>query len=399
MAVPGSIVARRGGQRMPLFVTVVLGGVGWTGLVALAASMLSADPPRAGFDLALVLEAGRRVAQGGSPYDPVLLAETRIPSAVDLFFAYPPVVAQAAALAAAVPLGAALAGLWVAAVATLGFGLHRLVAAAGLANPTAAEGLALAVLPFVAPFAVALLFGNLDAFFPAAFAALLWWAVSPSRSAALAAGVAIGLATVAKLSPGVVLFWLAMRALRIRRLEGPAHPRAPLAVALATIAMALLLSYVVGGIGPWQEYLGVAQAVSGAALVDPRNIGPASQLALWLKAGEEAARAMHLGVVALAGITAALAAWRVDNPEASLFVAALASLVLLPLTWFHYPAVLLPFATSRLIGQAGKGVRAWAWAPIALVVALLALAWPVLLWLSVALVGVGVLAGRRLVPS
>ncbi len=286
MAVPGSIVARRGGQRMLLLVIVVLGGVGWTGLGALAASMLSADPPRAGFDLALVLEAGRRVAEGRSPYDPVLLAGARIPSAVDLFFAYPPVVAQVAALAAAVPLGAALAGLWVAAVATLGWALDRLAAAAHLAKPTAAEGLALAVLPFVAPFAVALLFGNLDALFPAAFAALLWWAVSPSRSAALAAGVAIGLATVAKLSPGFVLLWLAMRALRIRRLEGSAHPKAPLAVALATITLALLLSFVVGGIGPWQEYVRVAQTVSGAALVDPRNIGPASQLALWLKAGE-----------------------------------------------------------------------------------------------------------------
>ncbi len=389
MAVRGSIIPRPGAQRMLLLAGLVLGVVGWTGLAALAAALLAVDPPRAGFDLALVLEAGRRVAAGRSPYEPVLLAGST-PSAVDLFFAYPPVVAQAAALAAAVPLGAALLGLWVAAVAGLGWGFWRLAAAARFGDASSTAGLFLALMPFVAPFAVALLFGNLDALFPAVFGALLVWAVARSRSAAFAAGVAVGLATLAKLSPGTAILWLAVRATRRRdRLHG-SGPGAVLAAALATMVLVVVVSLIAGGIGPWQEYLAVSQVVSGAALLDPRNIGPAAQVALWLGAGETAARAIHVAVVVLAVGGTLIAARAVDDPAASLFIAALASLVVLPLTWFHYPAVLVSFAVWRLMAPVGDGVRAWGWAPAALVVALVAVAWPVLLWLAVASVAVGV---------
>jgi hypothetical protein len=59
---------------LPAVAWVVLGLIGWTALVALASRMLATQPPTAGFDLELLLEAGRRVAAGQSPYDPALVS-------------------------------------------------------------------------------------------------------------------------------------------------------------------------------------------------------------------------------------------------------------------------------------------------------------------------------------
>src|SRR4051794_13378497 len=61
----------------------------WAGVAALAFTLYAMSPPRAGFDLELLLAAGRRVAAGASPYDPALLGAS-VPTALDLFYSYPP---------------------------------------------------------------------------------------------------------------------------------------------------------------------------------------------------------------------------------------------------------------------------------------------------------------------
>jgi len=50
------------------------GIIGWLGLLWIGATLYAATPPKAGFDLELLLRAGRDVAAGRSPYDPALVA-------------------------------------------------------------------------------------------------------------------------------------------------------------------------------------------------------------------------------------------------------------------------------------------------------------------------------------
>src|SRR2546427_456490 len=71
----GGVAARvvRGPAGLPAVAWVVVGVIGWTALAALAARLLATQPPSAGFDLELLLEAGRRIAAGQSPYDPALV--------------------------------------------------------------------------------------------------------------------------------------------------------------------------------------------------------------------------------------------------------------------------------------------------------------------------------------
>ncbi|HXG39547.1 MAG TPA: hypothetical protein VNJ28_01260, partial [Candidatus Limnocylindrales bacterium] len=175
MLAPGRALARPlGDARFRLLAWLVVGGAGWLLLAGLAVAMLSETPPTAGFDLALVLEAGRRVAAGGSPYDPALAAGSAALEAADLFHTYPPPVAQAASIASAVPLPVALGALWVAAVG----GLAGVAAALARRLEPSMPPLdvvvpVVALAPYVFPFSVALLFGNLDALYPLAFGLLL----------------------------------------------------------------------------------------------------------------------------------------------------------------------------------------------------------------------------------
>src|SRR5213593_1676384 len=74
-------------------IMVMAGIAGWAGVIALGTRLYDSIPPRAGFDLEVLLAAGRRVAQGLSPYEPAMLAG-RVPSAEDLFYSYPPPAAQ-----------------------------------------------------------------------------------------------------------------------------------------------------------------------------------------------------------------------------------------------------------------------------------------------------------------
>src|SRR5207253_11345723 len=110
---------------------------------------------------------GRRRAIRLRPCDPAMLAG-QAPSAEDLFYSYSPPVAQYLSLFAGVPSPllliawglAAVAGLLVAAVA-IARALDT-TAEGRLADQLRTVGLPiLAIAPFVFPFAIAILFGNL----------------------------------------------------------------------------------------------------------------------------------------------------------------------------------------------------------------------------------------------
>ncbi|HEV7810299.1 MAG TPA: hypothetical protein VGO64_06855, partial [Candidatus Limnocylindrales bacterium] len=69
-------------------IVAVVGVVAWLGLIWIGVTLYSTTPPRAGFDLELLVAAGRDVAAGRSPYDPALVAGSA-PVAESLFYSYP----------------------------------------------------------------------------------------------------------------------------------------------------------------------------------------------------------------------------------------------------------------------------------------------------------------------
>ena len=119
--------------------------------------------------------------------------------------------------------------------------------------------------PLTLPFAVGLLFGNLDAWFPFMYGAMLLAAVAPSRGKAVGGGVALALAAV-KLHPASLGLWFLARAFRDRRAEG--REAAGLVVATAAVVGALIVgaSVLIGGTAVWSDYLDVVRAAKDDGL-------------------------------------------------------------------------------------------------------------------------------------
>ena len=374
-----------------------VGVLGWIGLVWLGIRLYATNPPTAGFDLELLLQAGRNVAAGRSPYDPAMLAGMA-PVAEALFYSYPPVVAQVMAVFASIPSPVMFVAWTVTAVAGLGFVARTLAARIGAgivtgggagpaASPLVVGVSAVALVPLMFPFAIGLLFGNLDVFFPLLYGLVLI-GVLPAASTADAArsGAAASVASVAKLHPGSLGLWLLLRSV------GASDVRRVLVAAAATLGAILAISLLVGGVQPWSDYVTVIGAGSRADLVDPRNAGPAAQIALIFggSSGPALARTLQIPVAAIALAVTVVAAIRLADPVESLAWAAAASLVVLPVTWYHYPSALIPFAIVAVL-------RARATAPAiaqrvgltvlaAAVVAAIAIAWLPLLYVAIGLV-------------
>jgi hypothetical protein len=393
-------VSRQIRPRSYLAIWLVAAAIAWAAIAWLAVRLFLAVPRSAAFDLDLILGAGRSVAAGGSPYDPALIAG-HAPRAVDLFFSYPPIVAQAGALVAGLPLALVFA-LWsTVAVALFAITIKRIAplvgsATQGVTAVAAAVALAATTLPFI----IAVLFGNLDALFPALYGLVLVAALSPRRWDGTIGGIAIAIGTLTKLYPAGLGLWFVVRAARDR---GTPRGMAAVVVVATAVGAALVMvgiSLAAFGLTPWQDYVAAAATAARADLVDGRNLAPAAQLALWLGVGNEPARILHLGVVAAAlGITVA-AAWFRQDPLESLSWAAAATLLLLPVAWIHYPAALMPFVAAAVLradlldAESARRVRRLAAA--AIVMAAAALTWLPLLWLAVFL---GLLAVNRSVPA
>ncbi len=389
--------AARPRRRPPISraIVAVVGVVAWLGLIWIGITLYAATPPRAGFDLELLVGAGRDVAAGRSPYDPALVAGSA-PVAESLFYSYPPVVAQVMALVAWLPSPIVLVGWSVAAVAGLAavtVALTRRFAPERSAASVAVPVVALAPLCF--PFAIGLLFGNLDVFFPLLYGVMLL-AVAPGAAVATQrlGGVSLAVASVAKLHPASLVAWFAARAVGDRR-------GAAARILMLTVVAGLVLvaaSVLVGGLDRWREYVAVVRAGSNADLVDPRNAGPAAQIALLLGANDAVARTLHLGVAVAVLAVTVMAARRIADPVTALAVAAAASLATLPVTWYHYPSALIPFALVALLRAASPDARAVVARLVAaaLVIAAVAIAFLPLIWVAIGLVLVAV---QRSEPS
>ena len=372
-------------------VVALVGVLGWVGLIWLGVQLYGTNPSTAAFDLELLLRAGRAVAAGQSPYDPAMLAGGA-PVAERLFFSYPPIVAQVMAVFATVPSAPMFVAWTGTAVAAFGLVVARLAARfASEIRQLHAALVAMAVVPLMFPFAVGLLFGNLDVFFPSAYGlVVLGVAGASSTRDEVVAGSAASVAVIGKLQPASIGLWLVARA------PSAASVRLALAAAVIVGIAIIGLSIAIGGFQPWLDYLTVVRAGSGADLVDPRNAGPAAQIALLLgggSSGEALARTLQIPVSIGALLLAVVAAVRVREPIESLAWAVVASFVLLPVTWYHYPAALIPFAVVAVLRsaddrRAGGRVRMLVLA--ASVLGAFAIAWIPLLYVAVGLVLVAI---------
>ena len=364
---------------------VVAGVVAWLGVAWMGWTLWQSTPPRAGFDLALLIEGARHVLAGQSPYDPAMVAGAS-PDAVELFYSYPPPVAQAMGLVSWLPNGIVLL-LW-GIGATLGFGLVAARLALLDARPALPMAIrAIAVAPLVLPFAIAVLFGNLDAWYPLAYGALLLAALpGASRRTQAAGGVAVAIVSIAKLHPAPLLLWVALRAWQAR---GGPMGRVLLAAVVTGIAV-LAVSLLVGGLQPWLDYVQVVRAAAGSALVDARNVAPVSLIAQVTGLDGSAVRGLQLAVVAGVVIVTVVAALRVRDPLFSLALAMTASLVTLPVTWYHYPVALMPIAAALAIWRPASR----RWIAAAIVLADVAIAWLPLLWIAVGVVVVAAAVTR-----
>lgn len=391
----GARVSPPGRRRNDAVVWSMAAVVFWAATGYLGVLMYNAVPRIAAFDLDLLVGAGRATAAGLSPYDPALLRGV-VPDAVDLFYSYPPLVGQILVPLAAVPLGLVAIGWAVLAVALLAVAVVRIGAlvAPGVPGRTvAAATVAVAAMTF--PLLVAVLFGNLDAFFPALYGFALLAVLSPRGRDGVIGGAVIAVGALTKVYPAGLGLWFVVRAARARFAADRRRLAVPLAAALLTGVGLVVVSVVAFGPDPWLDYATVASTAARAAIVDHRNAAPAAQLALWLGWNSDAARVVHLPVVALALVVIVGAAWRVSDPLESLALAATGSLFVLPISWIHYPPALLPFVAAAVLrSEAGNGAeaadatvrrRVRALAGGALLAAALAVAWMPSLWIAIAL--------------
>ncbi len=384
-----SLSAGRGrGSRVALLTAAwfVVGITGWTGLVVIAAQLAGLTPPRAGGDLRLLIDAATRWQAGASLYSAGAAQNSLV--AESLFSSYPPLVAQALVPLTALPFWVVLGGWAVGAGAGLGAVAHRIgQAGRDVTLP------AVALVAFVYPFAIAVLLAT---------------STRGSRSCS-ASSCSPSFRRVASRSSRVALPFPSRRPRNStrRRLvcgcsadvgaQGPGTRVGGSWPSLSRVASGSCLracSSAAPTHGPstWPSCV-VARAQ--ADIVSPQNIGPSSQIALAFGLSEVAARLIQVPVT-VAALAVTVAAGRlVDDPIARFGAATVASLVALPVTWFHYPVALLPvaIAAATRAGQVARSATTLALI-CAIVSAGLAIVAPVCVWIAVAFVLIAVRLSR-----
>jgi hypothetical protein len=326
-------------------ILITAGLFGWLAFAWLLSQMYRGNPPGAGFDLELLIAGGRHVAIGLSPYDTNMLAGGSVQIA-DLFYTYPPLVAQLFSTFSFLPSTVILTVALIAAgIATVAVG-RAVATVAGSAAIGRAVVLPLAaLLPFWFPYTVGALFANIDIFFPALYGLILVAVLTAGRPRSerwvLAGGISLAVASLIKLHPAVLGLWLLARGWSerrrgedVRRIGPLGLPRSWRIVAISIVVVAAVLgaSVAVGGLEPWRQYIAVLRAGASVDLLDRRNLGPAVQLVMLLGLGPAAVGPVQVAVLAMALIVAIAAALRVRDPLESLTWAAIASFVVLPVT-------------------------------------------------------------------
>jgi hypothetical protein len=386
-----------GGVHRAIFTSILVGTIGWVGLLVIASQLASSATGNLGFDLELLLVAGREVAAGRSPYDPAILAGSG-PVSTSLFYSYPPPVAQVMALVAAVPSPVMLGAWWVGSVA--GWLVIAEVLRRAIAPQVRSRDLVLqiaATAPLILPLAVGLLFGNFDVWFPLLYGTMLLAAMRPAGGTTIAGGVALAVASL-KLHPVSMGLWFLVRGFRERgdrEISQRSGGFAVVAAAAVTGITIVAISVALGGTHLWYEYSLVVRSGSGAEIVDPRNAGPASIIASAVGLTEAAARMLHVVVALVVVLVTIVAAYRRPDPLESFAWAAAASLATLPVTWYHYPSAMAPIALAALLrAPPNRQRRLRLTILLAGLVAAVAIAFLPLLWLAVGLVIYAAFASR-----
>jgi predicted membrane metal-binding protein len=93
----------------------------------------------------------------------------------------------------------------------------------------------------------------------------------------------------------------------------------------------------------------VLRAGASVDLLDVRNLGPAVQVVMLLGLKPSAVGPIEVVILIVALVATIVAALRVRDPLESLLWAAIASFVVLPVTWFHHFAALIPFGVAALV--------------------------------------------------
>ena len=140
-------------------------------------------------------------------------------------------------------------------------------------------------------------------------------------------GAAIGLGTLVKVQPALLLGWAALTG-RWRAVG----------IAATVIAGAALLATVIAGTQPWVDYPALLGRVA-SPLTTPHNFTPGA-IAFQAGVPMELANLIQWLSVGLA-LAAVVVAARTVSAEASYLVAVVASQVLSPLLWDHYAMLLL----------------------------------------------------------
>ena len=365
---------------------LVAGTIGWIGVVWIGLQLADRSAASLGFDLELLLQGGRDLVAGQSPYAPELVAGGP-PLATSLFYSYPPPVAQVFSVVAAVPSSVMLI-LW-AVGAVLGLLAVTELLRRRLAPDRSRREVLLvtaACAPLTLPFTVGVLFGNLDVWFPFLYGTMLLAAVAPGRATAIGAGAALAVASV-KLHPASMGLWFLARAVRARRGDGAPSAALVVASAVLFVALGVAASVLLGGTAVWADYIDVVRAAAQATIVDPRNAGIAAQVAALVGGSDDLARSLHAVVGIAAVLVTIWAAWRRSDPVESFAWAAAASLATLPVTWYHYPSAMIPIAVAAMLRASSASMRRVSILVTGgAVVAAVALVWLPLLWLAVGLI-------------
>ena len=264
-----------------------------------------------GYDFHAYEGAARRLLDGQRMYDP----------AIDVaggfaIYLYPPPFALAIVPLALIG-GQAAVGIWI--------GLMVASFLAGVAMLPVARNVRWLVLLLGAldwPVVYSIKLGQVGPILFLLFAIGWRWLGRPGRL-----GAVIGLGTLIKVQPGLLLGWAALTG----------RSRA-VAIGVAVIAGASVLATVFGGTQPWFDYPALLGRVS-SPLTTPHNFTPG---AIAFQAGVplDVAAAIQWGSVGLALLAVVVAA-RTATPDASYVVAVVASQVVSPLLWDHYAMLLL----------------------------------------------------------
>ncbi len=231
-------------------------------------------------------------------------------------------------------------------------------------------------------------------FFPLLYGSMLLGALAETRRGAIGAGVALALASL-KLHPASLGLWFVGRGVRERSAGRAPVSWVVVAAALVAGLVLIAISLLVMGGGPWSDYLAVVRTGSGADIVDPRNAGPAAVLASLAGGDAAMARTLQIPITLAALVVTFVVALRDEDIVESFTVASIASIVTLPVTWYHYPAALMPVAIAAILRARDARVRPTVLlVAAAVVVGTISVIWLPAMWAAVALLAGAVHTSR-----